>query len=303
VVVAPGDRYILRLHSPLLTIGGGRILGEAPRKLRRLRPETVAEVAAREAALASPAAMVESLVRRAGAQPWPQEAVARQAKLPPDQMAEVVEGLLAEGRIVRLSPGDRLLHVEVLEALQQRLLEHLQAFHQAHPLREGLDRIALREALHLEAPVYEEVLRRLIAAGAVAVADGRVRCAGFTVSLTEAQTALLAQLERIYRQARFNTPRPEELELFAPADEVAALLALLLERGVLVELGEHVLFHRDAVAEARDRLVRHLQEKGEILTPEYRDLLGTTKKYAVALLDHFAATGLTRRVESRHFLR
>lgn len=303
VVVAPGDRYILRLHSPLLTVGGGRIIGEAPRKLRRLRPETVAEVSAREKALASPTAMVDYLVHRAGAQPLPQETVARQARLPPEQMAGVVASLCAEGRIVRLSPGDRLLHVEVLEALQQCLLQELEAFHRTHPLREGLDRLALREALHLEASVYEEVLRRLAAAEAIVIADGRVKRAGFTVPLTEAQTELLTKLETIYRQARFSTPRPEELQLSAPAGEVAALLTLLQERGVLLELGEHVLFHRDAVEEARNRLVRYLQKKGEILTTEYRDLLGTSKKYAVALLDHFAAMGLTRRVGSQHFLR
>jgi selenocysteine-specific elongation factor len=176
--------------------------------------------------------------------------------------------------------------------------------------------------LHLDAVVYEEVLRRLAAAGEIAVADGRVKRAGFAVTLMEAQAELLARLETIYREARFSTPRPDELTLPISSppyeggagggqreggtkggNEIALLLTLLLERGVLLELGDDVLFHRDSVEEARDRLVRYLQEKGEILTTDYRDLLGTTKKYAVALLDHFAATGLTRRVESKHFLR
>lgn len=303
LVVSPGDRYILRLHSPLLTVGGGQIIGEAPRKLRRLRPETIAAAKAREEALESPMALVDYLVRQTGAQPLPQEAIARQAKLPADQMAEVVENLSAEGRIVCLRPGERLLHAAALDSLQSQALAHLEAFHQAHPLREGLDRIALREALHLEAAVYEEVLRRLAASGKVVVVNGRVKCAHFTVQLTEAQAELLGKLESIYREARFSTPRPEELDLPAPAAEVAALLTLLQERGVLVELGEHVFFHREAVEEAWNRLVRYVQKQGAILTTEYRDLLGTTKKYAVALLDHFAATGLTRRVGSQHFLR
>jgi selenocysteine-specific elongation factor len=71
----------------------------------------------------------------------------------------------------------------------------------------------------------------------------------------------------------------------------------------LIRLNEDVVLLTETYEEMRDRVVRHLQEQGNITVAQVRDMFGTSRKYALALLGLMDERRITRRVGDERVLR
>jgi selenocysteine-specific elongation factor len=139
----------------------------------------------------------------------------------------------------------------------------------------------------------------------VAVEGKHLRLASHRVDLSEQDQAALGTIEAIFRDGVFSTPTPAEaLEQAGAAGERGQrLFRLLRDQGRLVEIGPDLVLHADHVAMARDRIVATCEAQGHLESAKFRDLVGTTRKYAIPLLEHFDRTGLTVRVDNKRTLR
>ena len=116
-----------------------------------------------------------------------------------------------------------------------------------------------------------------------------MRQVGHRIALDpERQRRADAYLE-LLQGAGFQPPTPEEAGI---EPELARAMGAL---GSIVEIGEGVVFLPARLAEARNSLIAALAATGPISLAEYRDLLGTTRRYAQALLEYFDRQRLTRR--------
>jgi selenocysteine-specific elongation factor len=108
-------------------------------------------------------------------------------------------------------------------------------------------------------------------------------------------------MERIvaaYQEGRFQPPEPASFtnQAGGNAASLKDLFDLCVAEGHLVMITDDIYLHRDAEAEMRQRISAKLSEGGVGLTvAEIRDLLGTTRKYAVPLCEYLDRTGVTRR--------
>jgi len=304
-VVAPGDRYVLRLHSPVVTIGGGRVIGTHRRRLRRYQDGALADLRTAEATLAAPAERVHQALATAGERGASAADLAHSTLLSPRELPALMEALVAAGRAVPVQEGRRLLAAEAFDALAARLRETLADLHHREPHRAGMPLLALRQALATEQPVFDALLAQEAAAGRVRVAGEVVALAEHHVALDPEQERLLAAAEQAFLAQPFQTPAAEELAAMLRADarQVERLLTVLRERGALVEVEPGLFFHRDAIARAQELLVAELQRRAELLSPEFRDLLGTTRKWAIPLLDYFDRQGVTVRLNGKRVLK
>jgi selenocysteine-specific elongation factor len=172
-----------------------------------------------------------------------------------------------------------------LDALVESLVGTVRAHHEANPLAQGIDKPAVAAALG----VTVERIAALVARSAKVVDDGRtVRLASHRVRfdpyLEAARTKLLTRLD----EAGF-TPPP-----IADLDADAALLKAMIENGDVVRVGDFLLAERRA-AEARARVRTYIEESGPATVAQIRDLLGTSRKYAVPLCEWLDSTGATLR--------
>jgi selenocysteine-specific elongation factor len=303
IVAAAGDPYIARLQTPMYTIGGGRILDASDQKLKRLKDEITIKLVEKEQTLSSEQSSIEFALKDAGPRTLNLQELSVAARMPLKACEEAVK--LLEGRLVRFEPN-RFMHPAAFEAAMDRLAVLVEGFHARHPLRAGIDLLVLRNESKYEVPLFDRAIKALAERGTLALEGEKARRATFQVKLSREDAECAGEMERILRQTRFNTPRPDELYARFPRytkDRVDRVLGLLVDNGSVSRLKEDILLHRDTIKEAIDIITRTIQEKGPIEAAQFRDLVGTTRKYIIPLLEHLDALGVTQRVENKRILK
>jgi selenocysteine-specific elongation factor len=296
LVALDGDRFILRVPSPAATVAGGVIVDHAPRRHRRRDPALISNLAARERADPATAAVLEL-----GKHPWGLRdgELARFLGVPSGQLVEVLAPLTQGGVVRRLRSG--WLARDQWDGLQSRVTTSLEAYHQAQPLRRGMPKEELRSRTSIPADLFAEVLGQLVDDSRIVQQGGEVAVASRKLFLsTEQETLLGAFLAELGSQP-FNPPPLADLLRRHPL--TPALLQYLVAAERIVRVNEDTVFVRSAYDEAVRLLRAHLAEHRTLTVAAARDLLGSSRRYVLPLLEWLDAQKITRRVGDDRILR
>ena len=303
LVALPGDRFVIRSYSPMLTIGGGTLLDIAPPRFKRKAPTLIAHLTLlRED---SPEAVVEEHVRHAGGVGVRVAPLSGRVPFGPERLRALLDTLQTSGRVVAID-RDWFVHPESLARLRELTLGALAQFHRAAPLRPGMSREELRgRAGAADERVFAHLLAALEGEGLVRTDRDKVRLASHEVRLSPEQQKAADRLEQEYLTAEAAPPSPEEALARAgqSGDEEHELFQVLIEARKLVRVKESLYFHARALEAIQDKLVTMLRERKEIGPGDIKDLLGISRKYAIPLLEFFDARRVTARVGERRVLR
>jgi selenocysteine-specific elongation factor len=304
IVAGPGDHFIIRSLSPVLTIGGGTIVEALPHKLKRSKPGVVEDIEERAAATGAAETFIEYAVKRPADGPAGAPDVAQRTKLPVERVQAVLDELVAAGRILPIPPR-HFLHADTLAALGNDVADALARFHEEAPQSPGLSSDQLQERSGLAKNVLSAVVEHLVAGGTVTRREGRLALARHTVSLSSDEQRRLDRVEVVFRSDLFHPPTIHDVTdaTGVPAQRVEQAVALLIEHGRLVRVAPDLVFHRDAIEEAKRRLLDHFAHDERFESVKFKYLLDTTRKYALPLLDYFDRIGLTRRVHNTRYLK
>ncbi len=302
-VVAPGDRFILRRASPLVTLGGGVVLGTTEYPLKRKKAWVLDRLQRREAALGSPQAYVEEVLR-GSREPIAFADLRARAHRTKAALEQDLEELRARGAALTIA-GGRSVHGDVAEAARSRVLDVLARLHQREPLVPTHSKASLLQATGLERSLFEAVLEELHHRGAIVIEKGGwIRRSDFQVQLDDGQERLLGQLEARFLQSGFTPPSRADISRDVAARDLARLLDLLEKQGRLTRLSSDIVLHADIVARARQTLVQQAEASGgQVDIPALRDALQTSRKYLIPLLELFDREGLTKRIGDRRVLK
>jgi selenocysteine-specific elongation factor len=303
VVALPGDRFVVRSYSPMVTIGGGTLLDIAPPRVKRKAPALVAHLTVLEGG--SPAEMLEEHVRHVGIAGVRAGALSGRVPLGPERVRAVLAELQAAGRVLAVD-RDWYLHPESFAGLRARAVTALGDFHRANPLKPGMSREELRgRAGGADDRVFAFLLSSLDAEGVVRAERDKVRLAAHEVRLSPEQQRVLTRLEEEFRKAEAAPPSAEEAlgRVGLSGDEEHELFQVLVGAGTLVRVKESLFFHARALDTIQEKLVTLLRERKEIGPGDIKDLLGISRKYAIPLLEFFDGRRVTARVGERRVLR
>jgi selenocysteine-specific elongation factor len=303
LVALPGDRFVVRSYSPIVTIGGGTMLDVDPARTRLKAPARVAHLRTLETG--TPEQVVEEHVRHAGVAGIRLAALAARVPFGPVTGRRLLEALVAAGRVVAID-REWFVHADAVGRLRGLILTALERFHQAQPLRPGMSREELRgRGGAADERVFAHVLGALDAEGAARVDRDKVRLGSHEVRLTAEQQAAVDRVELEFREAQASPPSAAEAlgRAGVRGDEEHDLFQVLLESRRLVRVKESLFFHADALQVIQDKLVALLRERTEIGPGDIKDLLGISRKYAIPLLEFFDARRVTMRVGERRVLR
>jgi selenocysteine-specific elongation factor len=320
LAVVSGDRFIVRSPSPSLTIGGGLVVEPRARRHRRHDPAVLGRLellsrgdplelvlAALHAGAEGPGGTVKGAGRWLGGYGGRDASgVERLTGLSADDVTTALAELLARDAMVRLGT----YHLESSEwlRLQRDALRILLEYHRQYPLRSGMPKEEWRSRLELSPALAHEVVAALVASGDVvegaphsqsaapAVARSTIgaallRLATHEPRFTPDQQHTVDVLLARFRQQPFNPPTRNEADQMVGAE----VLAALLEQGTLVKLNDAILLERSAYTEVIRRIVASLQGGATLTVADARDLLGTSRKYMLAIFEYLDERRITRR--------
>jgi selenocysteine-specific elongation factor len=287
-VVARGeDRFVLRSYSPVITIGGGRVLDPQPPYRRSLWP---IELASRR-----PAERFRALLARhpAGL------SVAALPILLGLSRGEAAE--LATREASARHVGERWVEVGTLDALAGRALETLKAYHRSHMSERGMPLETLRRSLKAPDPLVESVLADLAAAGRMRIFEGLAALAGFAPRVVGGEQEI-DRIVGLLEAAHLSPPTLAELQRESGRTDVGAVLRLAAASGRVEAVERNRYYTRAALDQFTQALVE-LGREGDIVPAAVRDRLGISRKYLIPLLEWADGRGITVRVGDVRHLR
>ena len=298
ILALPGDRFILRQFSPVITIGGGVVLdARAPRHrrsdavvapfLETLERGTREEILAAFVEFSPQDFTLAQLISRTG---WTE--------------AEVRDAVrkLAESMRVRILAEQPLTVAssKAVAGTTAALRKEIEDFHRANPLLPGIPKQELRGRAGKASPeLFRVALDDLVAARAVIVSGDLVQRAGREIALAPEEARAKELIEKEFDRAGLAVPSFATVLAKLPVESARAqkILQILLRERVLIKVADDLMFHRTAVARLRMLLVGYRKQHGDRLPiPAFKELTGVTRKYAIPLLEYLDREHVTRRV-------
>jgi len=297
-LLLPGDRFILRQFSPVVTIGGGTVLDARARRHRRNDPAVAAfpetlergnheETLAALAASSQRGMTLAEIISRTG---WTEAEVRR-----------AVKNLSAakQLRVVGEQPLT-IAFAKTLAELAVILKKAVEEFHRANPLLPGIPKQELRgRAKNPRAEVFQAALDDLVRERILTMSGDLVQHAGREIALSSDESRAKELIEKEFEHAGLSVPSFAAVLEKLPVESSRAqkILLMLLREKVLVKVASDLVFHRSAVARLRELLAKYRKERGDKLPiPAFKELTGVTRKYAIPLLEYLDREHVTRRV-------
>lgn len=292
LAVAKGDLFIIR--DTVTTIGGGEVVDVAPKRHRRFHGPTLR--ALETLAQGTPEDVVLQALGGRGL--LDAEALAQRVGLATSAVRQVLADLAARGLVLHLD--GLYLSGPTWQELRTQAQAAVAEFHRQFPLRSGMPREELKSRLGLGAKPFALLLKRLEDEGVLVEEGATVRLPSHAVRFTPQQEVQIARLLERLRAQRYAPPSRQELEVEAGLDP--AVTDALIEQGRLRRLTEEVILPAEVYEEMVGRVVEHIRARGCITVAEVRDMFQTSRKYALALMEHLDEERVTRRVGDERVL-
>lgn len=294
LAVVKGDYYVIR--SNRTTLGGGNIVETHARRHRRNHPPTIERLETME--LGSTQDVLLKTIETS--EPSEFESLVRRANMGADTVRAELEAMASDSLIVPLGSegidSNSLLFTSGgWNGVVERTQQSLEAFYRQFPLRRGAPKEELRSRLGMTAQVFNLAFSRLKEQSVVEEDGALARLPGYEPTLSDKQSELVEAYIRRLESDPFSPPTDAPLD-----DEV---LNLLDEQGKVVRVSETVVYSAEAYERMVHIISEYIRDNGEISVANVRDVLGTSRKYALALMDYMDHKRITRRVGDTRVLR
>jgi selenocysteine-specific elongation factor len=305
-VALPGDRYVIRAFSPVMTIGGGKILEAAPLKHKRFDSQTLQGLQKLEGDIIE---VVEQVFMDSGFTPLGASQVRMMRGEREDIVEKAVENILKTGNIVKIAgyKETKYLHRHSYDELENKLVSFIKSYLEKNPHRMFMPYEELRSRfLRLaDSQTLKTVLDGLLEKKTIHRKNSDVSLVGYEAKLKPKDQELIQEIESVFKESGFAPPLEEEIrqKLGIDLKHFKNMMHSLFERGALVRLSKKVVFHTDSVESARKIVLEQLEKNKHITVAELRDRLKLSRKYATAILEYFDAIGLTKREQDVHILK
>jgi selenocysteine-specific elongation factor len=293
-LLLPGDRFIIRQFSPVVTIGGGVVLDSSP-LARAKRDAVVAYLKVLDGD--NPLSKLGVRIARRNHDGLSLVDLVAETGWKPQFVKERLGEALQEKRVLLLR--DRYVHKPSIEALKALMTTTVEDFHKANPLMPGISREEFRESLRVLPEVFEGVLGLLVQARKLELASDLVRLPGRSVVMKDEEAESKKIIEQAFSSAGLQVPALYNVLAGLKVDKARAqkIVTLMLRDKVLIKISEELVFHQSALANLRAQLAAQ-KAKGvaKIDVGKFKELTGVSRKYAIPLLEYLDRERVTRRI-------
>jgi selenocysteine-specific elongation factor len=286
-----GDRFIIRQFSPVVTIGGGKVLDPVP-IARMPGHETFLEVL--DAGVPGPTLQARiarrghvgiSMSRLIAETGWTKSSIET-------QLAQVVK----DGSVLRI--GDLCVDAPAMTRLQQLVVSSVGAFHKKNSLVSGITKEALREHVKASSEVFNTALDLLVRDKRIQAVGDVVKLPGHGVMMKDEEAESKKEIENAFATAGLKVPALHEVIAGLKVDKARAqkIVTLLLRDKSLVKISDELVFHRSALEELRRLVAAQKAKSSKMDVAKFKELTGVSRKYAIPLLEYLDRERVTKRV-------
>lgn len=292
VLLLPGDRFIIRQFSPVITSGGGVVVENTPPR----KVKNAADYARFLRILAEElrAGSLRTRVMASGARGLGiAEAVARTGWT----AQQIVAGVSENPEVVRIR--DIFISRPALDLVRKDFISALDTFHKHNALVAGMSKEELRGRLSEVMPeVFDSVFNEAARAGKIELSGELVRLPGRGVVMKDEEAESKNIIEAAFATAGLKVPALKDVLAGLKVDKTRAqkIVTLLLRDKVLVKISDDLVFHQNALLDLRKLMVLEKAKSPKLDVARFKDLTGVTRKYAIPLLEYLDREHVTRRV-------
>jgi len=304
-VALPGDRFVIRSFSPLMTIGGGQILDSTPLKHKRFDSQALEGMRRLEGDISD---VVEQMFIKSAVIPQSSSELALKIGKQEDTVDEAVRSIYREGKIVEITSykKEKYLHKKSYESLGKKLISLMESYFRENPHRLFMPYVDLRaQFLRWTDPqIFKTIFDDLCKKERIYKKDSMVGLVGYEIKMKPREQELAHKIEEIFRKAGFAVPLEEEIrqELGLVPKIFKNIMKSLFDRESLIRLNKKVTYHRESVKRTQEIVMDYIRKNQSITIAELRNELRLSRKYAQAILEYFDSIGLTRREEDKHVI-
>lgn len=298
-----GDRFVVRLYSPLLTVGGGKILDPNAIKHKRFKEDILDDLLMKLEG--DPAQIIDGSLFKMSSEFPSIEDIAGQSGLAFDLVQSHLEKMEAEGSAFKF-PSGAWVHVSYLDQIEASIITLLNGYHEKNSLKAGMPKEELRnKALTgVKGKSADIIFDQFVKRGIIRITGATAALSSFEISLTSKQQEKMDKITDFYNLCGTKPPAVSEAEQkLGIGKKDKALLDLLFATGKLVKLSDKIWMSGDVVENCEKALRAHLETEGKVSLAEFRDLVETSRKNAVALLEYFDEQKITKRQEDYRVLK
>lgn len=292
IAVKTGDRFVLRFYSPVETIGGGVILDSNPFKHKRNDATVLESLKLKEGG--SDREKISAALRDYSARFETLDFLQIQTGIPKEQFDQQINKLIKDKVAFRVS-DNVVIHTDYLNRLKDSAVKLLESYHKENPLREGMKKDEFRNKLikYEDISVVDKITDSLVNRKVLKYVNNCVALADFEVQQDNNQQ----EIENAFLQGGFSPESPDQIAArFPKVKNFKQVLESLVNTGKLVRVEEKILLHADYYNKALTLAKEHVDQNGQITLAEMRDLMGASRKFAVAVLEYWDKRGITKKV-------
>ncbi len=297
IATKKGDRFVIRFYSPLETIGGGVILDDCPQRHKRTDTGVVEALKIKESGSGSD--QVLQVLSEFGSQLPTAAQLAAKLRCDESEAAEAVRDLISAGKAVEPMAG-KYTAASVMDRIWTDCRDILGLYHKTNPLHAGMKAAELRQKLfkNMDQPSADALLAALRAEGKVTRIAERYALSDFVITLTKRQRNIREKLIQTYKKAGLESPATDDvIAAFPPNEKTDAkqVLESIVTSGELVMLTPQICWYKDVYAQVCQVVQKHFDENETLTLGQLRDLLGSSRKYTLAVLEYYDKNKITKK--------
>ncbi|KRQ86004.1 Selenocysteine-specific elongation factor [Caloramator mitchellensis] len=301
-----GDKYIIRSYSPMMTIGGGTILDAAPEKHKPFDKEVIDALLLKEKG--DPKEIVEQTIKANSHMFIDFEQLNKLIGKSFVNLNQFIEEIISEGKVIKISSSDAdiYFHKTYIEEIKTKINEILIDFYKQNPLKFGIPKEEFKNRIfgkNIKQKLFDNILE-YFSKDLIEIQGAIVGSKGREIKLEKRQEEIKTRILEQFISSAYQPPKPDEIfKKFGREEKTAKMVfEAIVDFGILVKIDEEIYITKENYDNARQMVIDFIKNEGSITAAQFRDMINASRKYAVAILEHFDSIKLTKRVEDKRIL-
>lgn len=287
------ENFVIRRYSPMVTIGGGTIVDNNPPYRKKLDKKAQKELEIKEKGNKEERVALELELHKETT--LNKKEISKKTNISIVNVEKLLKKLQDKDKIIEFTNGNvkTYLHNEVFNNLVEEIIELLTNYHQKYSLRIGYSKEELRKTISvdLNKKEFDQLVLNLQNQNQIKTKGSKLALKDFEIKYNSRQKKIKDHILKIFKD-NFMPPTADEIseqisDEFSSEDQIYEVFQAIINEGLLKKIGHNLYFHRETVKKAENLLVDYLKENNSIELSEFRDLLESSRKYTLPLLEYF----------------
>ena len=292
-----GDRYVIRTYSPQTTIGGGSIIEPKATKAKGFDEKLIEHL--QKVETGDTVTMIEENLLANFEVPQKIDEIAYDLNILPGEVQAILDKMISENKAILLDKTRGLYYLQSnFGRLNAKILDVLTNYHKANPTNIGIPKLELLKSISkaMDKSLMNYALDKMSEQKSTKTSDdNKISLFDFKVTLDKELDAAIRKIERLYLDAAYKPLSYDAVLEQKLGDEktIKRAYRYMIDSGILISVGESIVFHHKYVAQAKENLIEYLKKNKEIRISQFRDMLGASRKYVLPLLIYFDTHDIT----------